>query len=67
MRIAKCDLQEAVGTLQLCTGQNAGGEAAVHLFIEAVIIVYASNAFNRLNRQLPLSTVMPFALRCPQS
>ena len=30
MKIAKYDLQEAVGTTQLCAGQEAGCEAPVH-------------------------------------
>ena len=62
MRIVKRDLQKAVGSLQLCTGHEAGCEAAVHAMtkifsddsIEAVILVDASNAFNRLNRQAAL-------------
>ena len=62
MRTVKRDLQKAVGSLQLCTGQEAGCEAAVHAMtknffddsIEAVILVDASNAFNSLNRQAAL-------------
>ena len=46
------------GSIQLCAGQDAGCEAAVHameqLFTaddtEAMILVDATNAFNRLNR-----------------
>jgi len=30
MKIVKYDLQNAVGTIQLCAGQDAGCEAAVH-------------------------------------
>ena len=30
MRTVKCDLQDAVGSIQLCAGQDAGCEAAVH-------------------------------------
>ena len=59
MKVVKRDLQEAIGSIQLCTGQDAGCEAAVHamqhLFTnentEALILVDATNAFNRLNRQ----------------
>ena len=62
MRIAKYDLQNAVGTIQLCAGQDAGCEAAVHAMervfadedTEAMILVDASNAFNCLNRQVTL-------------
>ena len=56
------DLQDAVGTIQLCTGQDAGCEAAVHAMeqiyadddTEAMIFVDASNAFDCLNRQVTL-------------
>ena len=62
MRITKYDLQNAVGTIQLCAGQDAGCEAAVHAMervfadedTEAMILVDASNAFNCLNRQVTL-------------
>ena len=62
MRTVKHDLQDAVGISQLCVGQVAGCEAAVHAMtrifaeddIEAVILVDASNTFNRLNRQVTL-------------
>ena len=58
----KQDLRSAVGSLQLCTGQDAGCEAAVHAMAhvydvedtEAVIFVDAANVFNRLNRQVTL-------------
>ena len=56
------DIQEAAGPLQLCAGQIAGAEAAVHAtrkaFLnsnnECVLLVNASNAFNSLNRQVAL-------------
>ena len=62
MRIAKYDVQNAVGTIQLCAGQDAGCEAAVYAMervfaeedTEAMILVDASNAFNCLNRQVTL-------------
>ena len=62
MKTAKCDLQNAVDSIQLCTGQDAGCEAAVHTMAqifddddtEAMIFVDASNAFNRVNRQIAL-------------
>ena len=55
-------LQNAVGSIQLCAGQDAGCEAAVHAMAqifddnetEAMIFVDACNAFNRLNRQVAL-------------
>ena len=62
MKVVKRDLQEAIGSVQLCAGQEAGCEVAVHamenLFtgddMEAMILVDATNAFNRLNRQVTL-------------
>ena len=30
MRTVKCDLQDAIGSIHLCAGQDAGCEAAVH-------------------------------------
>ena len=62
MKTTKRYLQNAVGSIQLYGGQDAGCEAAVHAMAqifddnetEAMIFVDASNAFNRLNRQLAL-------------
>ena len=49
----------ATGCLQLCAGQRAGCEAAVHAMREiftdqGVLLVDASNAFNSLNRRAAL-------------
>ena len=57
--VTKADVQEAAGTRQLCGGQIAGIEAAVHSVTEAfhsddteaILLVDASNAFNSLNRE----------------
>ena len=38
MKIVKYDLQEAVGATQLCTGQEAGCEAAVHAMEQIFVI-----------------------------
>ena len=54
----KDDLLECGGSLQLCTGQKAGCEAAAHAMNEimaeeatdGILLVDASNAFNSLNR-----------------
>ena len=51
------DIQQAVGTLQLCAGQAAGIEAAIHAMrhiyeddnTEALLLVAAENTFNILN------------------
>ncbi len=61
----KGDIQYIATPRQLCAGQIAGIEAAVHsikcLFTmedtEAVLLVDASNAFNSLNRQTALRNV----------
>ena len=65
LSVAKVDLQEAAGSLQLCAGQIAGIEAAVHAMKEAfvgedddaVLLVDASNAFNSLNREAALHNI----------
>ena len=63
--VTKQDIQEAAGSRQLCGGQIAGIEAAVHSVqrefrsedVEAVLLVDASNAFNSLNREAALHNV----------
>ena len=68
--IVKLDVLEAAGSLQLCAGQDAGNEAAVHAMraifcgdsTEAVLLVDASNAFNSLNRQVALHNIQAL---CP--
>ena len=70
LKTTKQDLQNAVGSLQLCAGQNAGCEAAVHAMssifsednTEAMIFVDAPNAFNRLNRR---ATLLNSKVICP--
>ena len=60
------DVQDAVGSLQLCVGHDSGCEAAVHALrtifedeeSEAVLLVDASNAFNSLNRSNALHNIM---------
>ena len=61
-KLTGSDVQLAGGTLQTCTGIEAGIEASIHamdrLFdndeCEAVLLVDAENAFNRLNRKTAL-------------
>ena len=65
LTITREDIQEVAGSVQLCAGQIAGIEAAVHavhtLFprdeTEAVLLIDASNAFNSLNRQTALLNI----------
>ena len=59
------DIQDVAGSLQLCAGQIAGIEAAVHFMresfqsegTEALLLVDASNAFNSLNRDAALDNI----------
>ena len=61
------DIQETAGALQLCAGQKAGCEAALHAMrqifddtnTQAVLLV---DAFNNLNRQTALLNIH---LNCP--
>ena len=56
---------DAAGPLQLCVGQQAGCEAAVHAMsslydsqtTEAILLVDANNAFNSLNREVALRNI----------
>ena len=56
--INRPDILRVTGSIQLCTGQIAGAEAALHtvnfLFddesSEATLLIDASNAFNNLSR-----------------
>ena len=65
MKIAKRDVVEASGSLQLCAGQKSGSEAAIHAMhrifeaddTDAVLLVDASNAFNALNRAAALHNI----------
>ena len=51
------DIQEAAGAIQLCAGQQAGCESAIHAMreifanpdTEGILLVDANNAFNNLN------------------
>ena len=66
----KPDILKATGSVQVCAGQQAGCEAAVHainqLFQEdetdGVILVDAANAFNSINRRSLLHNIKIF---CP--
>ena len=70
LKVIKPDVLKVIGNLQLCAGQEAGAEAAVHamrtLFqdelTDAALLVNASNAFNCLNQQVALRN---FQCICP--
>lgn len=63
---------KTAGTLQLCAGQEAGNEAAIHAMCnifedaesEAVLLVNVSNAFNSLNHKAALYYIKSL---CPPS
>ena len=63
--VIRSDILDAAGSIQLCAGQTAGTEAAVHVMNQAfqaneayaVLLVDASNAFNSLNRQAALLNI----------
>ena len=66
MKVFKQDVIVAVGPTQLCAGQQAGCEAAVHSVVDnfeqendcdGVLQIDASNAFNSLNRNVMLHNV----------
>ena len=64
-RVAKQDVINASGAMQVCTGQKSGGEAAIHAMrniseadeTDAALLVDASNAFNSLNRGAALNNI----------
>ena len=71
MSISKNDVMNSVSRIQLCAGQEAGCEAAIHsvrsLFdkedTEAVLLVDAENAFNNINRSSILRNI---EIVCPK-
>ena len=64
-RVAKQDVMNASGAMQVCAGQKSGGEAAIHAMrnifetneTDAAFLVDASNAFNSLNRAAALNHI----------
>lgn len=70
MEVVKDDIRKVVGNLQVCAGQQAGCEAAIHAVrrmfqdqeCQAVLMVDASNAFNNINREATLHNIK---MKCP--
>ena len=70
MKVSKSDVVDSVGSLQVCAGQEAGIEAAVHAMhdiydleeTEAVLLIDAENAFNSSNRK---ATINNICILCP--
>ena len=65
LQVVGNDVREVTGAQQLCAGQPAGAEAAVHAITElftnaasqGVLLVDAANAFNNINRQVALHNI----------
>jgi hypothetical protein len=65
IRLLREDIQDAAGSLQLCAGQESGCEAIIQAFkkifagddTDAILLVDADNAFNRLNRSVALANI----------
>ena len=65
MRTCRSSIIESAGDLQLCAGQQGGCEALVHAMADvfddeecdAVLLVDADNAFNRINRKVVLHNI----------
>ena len=65
LSVLRDDVQDAAGSVQLCAGQIARVESAVHAVqkcfeqdgTEAALLVDASNAFNSLNRDAALHNI----------
>ena len=65
MMTLRDNILDVTGTLQLCGGQTAGCEAAIHAVrhmfndneCEAVLLVDPTNAFNCLNRQTAMRNI----------
>ena len=65
MSVTGMKVQEAVGALQLCAGQPAGVESAIHAMrgflkddeSDGILLIDADNAFNRVNRAVALRNI----------
>ena len=70
MMISKQGVMKAAGSLQVCTGQETGAEAAIHAVhdifkyytADAVYLIDAENAFNAINRKAMLHNI---SVICP--
>ena len=65
LSVVRGDITQVCGAMELCAGQCAGAEAAVHAIsecfqqedVEAALFVDASNAFNSLNRAAAMHNI----------
>ena len=68
--VVKKEVISSTGSLQVCAGQEAGSEAAIHAMekifkeesTEAVLLVDAANAFSSINRKVFLHNI---SILCP--
>ena len=71
MMVLKKDVIHSAGALQVCAGQQAGVESAIHSMVDlfesdttsAIIQIDATNAFNSLNRKVFLHNIK---IICPE-
>ena len=70
-RHAAKEIKEAAGPLQTCAVHGAGAEVAIHSMkyifeaegTDAILLIDASNAFNRLNRAAAMHNIQ---ITCPE-
>ena len=70
--VLKKEAVSSAGSLQVCAGQEAGSEAAIHAIekifkvesTEADLLVDAENAFNSINRKVFYIIFLFYALLC---
>jgi len=71
MVVPRNHVKKSVGSLQVCAGQEAGCEAAIHAMkdifeqedTEAVLLIDAANAFNAINRK---KFIHKIGIICPE-
>ena len=71
MVVTRNQVKKSVGSLQVCAGQEAGCETAIHAMkdifeqeeTEAVLLIDAANAFNAINRKAFIHNI---GIICPE-
>ena len=66
VQVAKPEIIQETGSMQMCAGHESGCEAAIHAMSEifhgedtdAVLLIDASNAFSSLNRMTALHNIL---------
>ena len=70
VQIAKPEIIQATGSMQVCAGQKSGSQAAIQAMSEkfhgedtdAVLLIDASNAFSSMNRMTAFHNIL---VTCP--